>query len=214
MASEKPREKLSRLGAEALKSEELLAIMLGTGYRGKNVFRLAKDILDRYPAGEFVKMTFRDLSKIKGIGPSKAAAIKASFELSKRCSDGANYPSLSKPSDVLPIVSDLRAKKKENFVVFYLNGRNQVIERECVSVGTLNASLVHPREVFEPAVRHVAAGLILVHNHPSGDCTPSEDDVEVTKRLDDAGRLMGIEILDHIIVGGDSYLSFKEKGLL
>lgn len=214
MQHEKPREKLSRTGAEALKSDELLAIMLGTGYKGKNVFVLAKDILAKYPVSEFVKLTFKDLSQIKGIGASKAAAIKASFELAARCMDGATYPPLSKPSDVLSVVSDLRSKKKENFVVFYLNGRNQIINRECISIGTLNASLVHPREVFEPAIRQVAAGIILVHNHPSGDCAPSEDDIEITNRLIEAGGIIGIEVIDHIIVGGESYISFKEKGLI
>ncbi|MFH1368617.1 MAG: DNA repair protein RadC [Elusimicrobiota bacterium] len=214
MEQEKPREKLARLGAEALKSEELLAIMLGTGYKGKNVFGLAREVLLNHTAEKFVRLTFKDLSQIKGIGFSKAASIKASFEFAKRCIEGASYPPLSKPLDVLPIVGDLCGKKKENFVVFFLNGRNQVISRETISVGTLNASLVHPREVFEPAIRSVAAGVILVHNHPSGDCTPSEDDIEITRRLSDAGKIIGIEVVDHIIVGGEGYISFKEKGLL
>lgn len=214
MNREKPREKLQRLGAEALKSEELLAVMLGTGYAGKNVFRLAREIIEKHPPAEFAGLSFKDLSNVKGIGASKAASLKASFEFSRRCMESANYPPLAKPSDVLPIVSDLRSKKKENFVVFYLNGRNQVILKDTISVGTLNASLVHPREVFEPAIRNIAAGIILIHNHPSGDCSPSEDDIEITKRLEEAGKIIGIEVLDHIIVGGEGYLSFKEKGLL
>lgn len=211
---ELPREKLLRLGAEALKSEELLAIMLRTGCKGKDVLGLAREILIKYPADKFAKLTYKELSQIRGIGLSKAATIKASFELAKRCIEGACYPPLSKPSDVLPIVSDLRVQKKENFVVFYLNGRNQVISRETISIGTLNASLVHPREVFEPAIRQVAAGVILCHNHPSGLSDPSEDDIEITNRLVEAGKIIGIEVLDHIIVGGEGYLSFKEKGLI
>jgi len=214
MCNEMPREKLLRLGAEALKNEELLSVVLGTGYNGKDVFTLARELTKAYPDGGLFRLPYKDLSKIKGIGPAKAATISAAAELGRRCIAGGSYPPVTKPSDILPIVAEYRFRKKENFIVFYLNGRNQVICSECVSVGTLNASLVHPREVFEPAIRHLAAGVIFAHNHPSGDCTPSEDDIEITKRLVDAGRLIGIEVLDHLIIGQHGYLSFKEKGLI
>lgn len=214
MEREMPREKMRRLGAEALRDDELLAVLLGTGCRGRDVFRMSRELTAAYPSGALFRLSFSDLSKVKGIGAAKAAVITAAAELGKRHGSGAAYPPVTKPSDVLPIVAEYRSRKKENFVVFYLNGRNQVVSTECVSVGTLNASLVHPREVFEPAIRHLAASVILAHNHPSGDCTPSEDDIEITKRLVEAGRLIGIEVLDHLVVGSEGYLSFKEKGLL
>ncbi|MSS72928.1 MAG: JAB domain-containing protein [Candidatus Latescibacteria bacterium] len=209
-----PREKLSTRGPEALKDEELLAILLGTGYEGKNVLEVSKAILRKHPKEKLLDLTFETLTSIKGIGGAKASILMAGFELAKRALNRGIgiLPTISKPADVLPLVVDLREKRKEHFVALLLNARNQVLHREDVSVGSLNASLVHPREVFAPAVERAAA-VILVHNHPSGDVTPSRDDLDLTDRLVKAGQIMGIDVLDHLIVGKQAFLSFKERGL-
>lgn len=214
MKQEKPREKLERLGPQALKDRELLAIMLRTGYRGKSVFELAGEILEKFSGKKLHELSFKELSGIKGIGPSKASGFLASWELAKRLFMNDSGSAISKPTDVLPFLQEIKNLKKEHFMVFYLNGRNTIIHKECVSVGILNASLVHPREVFEPSVRNSAASVIVAHNHPSGDCTPSSEDIDLTKRLVSAGEILGIEVLDHIIVGESGFLSFKEKSLM
>ena len=138
----------------------------------------------------------------------------AVFELGRRLLQDKQAALILSPREVWEQLKDIRTNKKEHFVVFFLNTQNQEIVRETVSVGTLNASLIHPREVFEPAVKHLAAHVILAHNHPSGSLDPSEEDLSVTKRLVDSGRLLGIEVLDHIIVTASGYTSFKEKNLL
>ena len=138
----------------------------------------------------------------------------ACFELGKRLLKNKKAELYLRPEDIFAEMKDIRTHKKEHFVVFYLDSRNQEIKREIISIGSLNASLVHPREVFEPAVKHTAAHLIIAHNHPSGDPNPSTEDLHLTRRLTEAGKIMGIEILDHVIVARDRYLSFKEKGLL
>ena len=156
------------------------------------------------------------MKKLKGLGTAKAAILVAAFELTKRALNEGNgaLPSVSSPSDVLPLIADIRTKRKEHFVAIYLNARNQIIHREEISVGSLSASIVHPREVFQPAVEVSAASLILAHNHPSGDVLPSKDDVEITKRMAEAGKIMGIEVLDHIIIGAERFLSLKEKSVI
>jgi len=213
---EKPREKLAEKGAEALRDVELLAILLGSGYRGKNVLELARRILSEHPLIRLKSMSWQALRKLKGIGTAKACVIRAAFELSRRAFmvEEDLLPSIGNPRDVVDQIADIRRHRKENFVVLYLNARNQVIHKETVSIGTLNASLVHPREVFQPAVTRSAASLILSHNHPSGDTSPSEDDIEITRRMVHAGQIMGIEVLDHVIVSERSYRSLKEEGLM
>lgn len=208
-----PREKLSETGVSSLKDEELLAIILGTGYRGKNVLQLSKEILKNYPTSDFIQLSLLKLKAIKGLGTVKASIIAAAVELVKRGLD-KNVVSIKKPTDVLPYTLDIRDKKREHFVVFYLNARNEILKRDFVSIGTLNTSLVHPREVFKPAIEHSAASVIFVHNHPSGDTTPSEDDIKLTKRLISAAEILGIEILDHIIISKTDYLSMKGKNLI
>ncbi|MDD5686403.1 MAG: DNA repair protein RadC [Elusimicrobia bacterium] len=210
---DRPREKLARTGIASLKDEELLAIILGTGYKGKNVLQLSKEILKEYPADDLIRISLSKLKQIKGIGPAKASFIAAAVELVKRGFE-KNAISIKKPTDILPYTLDVRDKKKEHFVVFYLNARNEILKRDFVSIGTLNASLVHPREVFKPAIEHSAASVIFVHNHPSGDITPSEDDIKLTKRLISAGEILGIEILDHIIVSKNNFLSMKSKNII
>lgn len=213
---EMPRERLEKAGREALKDEELLAILLGTGYKGKNVLKVAASILRKHPKEKLVHLDIEALKKLKGLGTAKAAILVAAFELTKRALNEGNgaLPSVSSPSDVLPLIADIRTKRKEHFVAIYLNARNQIIHREEISVGSLSASIVHPREVFQPAVEVSAASLILAHNHPSGDVLPSKDDVEITKRMAEAGKIMGIEVLDHIIIGAERFLSLKEKSVI
>jgi len=149
-----------------------------------------------------------------GLGPTKACEIIACFELGKRLLKGKVAELYLKPEDVWKELRDIRDYKKEHFIVFYLDSRNQEIKREIISVGSLNANLVHPREVFEPAVKNLAAQVILARNHPSGDPEPSEDDLEINKRLVEAGKILGIEIIDHIIVSKNAFFSFKDKGLI
>ncbi len=208
-----PREKLERLGQEALRNEELLAVLLRTGYEGKNVLRVADGILRKHPPEALLEMGLEGLIRIKGIGRAKAAGLVAAFELARRALERGVAPALSHPVDVVGIVSDIRSLRKEHFVSVFLNARNQMICRETVSVGTLSASLVHPREVFAPAVGSSAASVILAHNHPSGDVTPSREDIELTRRMVQAGDIMGIEVLDHIIVAAERFLSMKEANL-
>ena len=210
-----PREKLERLGPEALRDEELLAILLRTGYEGRNVLEISRGIIKRYPVNKLVDMDLKELTTIKGIGRAKAAGLVAGFELAKR---GLNQgigiePTITSPADVLGLLTDIKDLRKEYFVALFLNARNQVICRENVSVGSLNASLVHPREVFVPAVGSSAASVILAHNHPSGDVTPSREDIELTRRMVQAGEIMGIEVLDHLIVGSERFLSMKEANV-
>lgn len=213
---EKPREKLIEKGAGALKDSELLAILLGSGYKGKNVLQLAKRILSEYPLKKLKNMELESLRKLKGIGCAKGCLLKAAFELSKRAFllEEDLLPIVKKPKDVANQVTGIRKHLKENFVVLYLNARNQVIHKETVSIGTLNASLVHPREVFQPAVAKSAASVILAHNHPSGNTSPSEDDIEITRRMMKAGEIMGIDVLDHVIVTERGHRSLKEEGLM
>ena len=213
---ERPREKLVAKGAENLKDSELLAILLRTGRAGKNVIEIASQILAKHSKKRLLQMNYQDLLKISGIDSAKAVTLLAAFELSKRVLEvnDTSSPTISNAKDAVAQLTDLRDLKKEHFVVLYLNARNQLVRKETVSIGTLNANLVHPREVFEPAIKHSAANIIVAHNHPSGDSKPSEDDLKITKRLIEAGKIMGIEIADHIIVAKNSHLSFKEEYLI
>lgn len=212
-AVERPREKLLKYGADALSSSELLALILRTGRIGENALVLAARVMRRVGIGSLGRVAAGDLLKISGIGPAKACELLACIELGKRIFDNKKtvIGELLSPQDVFDNMKDVRESKKEHFVVFFLDSRNQQIKREIVSIGTINASLVHPREVFEPAVRHLAVQVILAHNHPSGALEPSEEDRDVHKRLTEAGRILGIEVLDHVIVTKSGFISFKEK---
>lgn len=213
---ERPREKLLKYGAGRLSDAELLAILLGTGRKGESVLSVARKLLKSAPLEKLTSLTPDEFRAISGIGSAKACELLASIELGKRLFQNkkVTISQLLKPQDVFDSLKDIRESKKEHFVVFFLDSRNQQIYREIISVGTINASLVHPREVFEPAVKHLAVQVILAHNHPSGDLSPSEEDLTVNKRLSEAGKLLGIEVLDHIIVTKGSFSSFKENGLL
>lgn len=210
---EKPRERMERNGAAALKDDELLAILLRTGYKSKDVLALSRDLLRQYPGRALYERSFADLRDMKGVGASRAATILAAWELVRRHFESADgLPVVQTPKDVCAQVTEVRGRKKEHFLALYLNTRNQLLQKEFVSVGTLNASLVHPREVFEPALRLSAASVILVHNHPSGDPTPSEEDRRMTRRLVEAGELLGLEVLDHVVVSASRHYSFQENG--
>ena len=212
---ERPREKLIEKGPQNLKDKELLAILLGTGREGKNVLDVAQEILAKHPMKNLLVLDYEKLSQIKGIGPGKACSLLSAFELTKRALEveDNNLPAINSARDAVAQLQELRSAKKEHFVVLYLNARNQLIHKETISVGTLNASLVHPREVFKPAIDNLAASLIIAHNHPSGELVASEEDIKVTTRLKQSAELLGLEILDHLILTKTGYSSFKEKGI-
>ena len=214
--SDRPREKLVAKGAENLKDSELLAILLRTGKAGKNVIEIASQILAKHSKKRLLQMTYQDLVKIGGIDSAKATTLLAAFELAKRALevDDSSLPVISTPKDAVAQLTELRHNKKEHFVVLYLNARNQLIHKETVSVGTLTANLDHPREVFEPALKHSAANVMIAHNHPSGDPEPSEDDLITTKQMTEAGKILDIEVIDHIIVTNNTYFSFKDGNLI
>lgn len=210
-ACDRPREKLEKYGTDKLSDAELLAILLRSGLGGLNVLELSKKILKAFPKEKLLNAKVADLKSIHGLGTAKAAEIVACLELGRRLLKDKQQELILSPKDVWDSLKDIRGHKKEHFVVFYLDTRNQKIEQEVISVGTLNASLVHPREVFEPAVKHLAAQIIVAHNHPSGNPEPSADDLALTKRLVEAGKIMGIELLDHVIVTNMAWVSLKEE---
>lgn len=212
--ADRPREKLIQYGPKKLTNSELLAIILSSGTKEKNVLQIAQDIFRQYPDDSIKKAPFDCLEKTKGIGMVKACQIIACLELGKRFHQiKPNNPIIS-PKIVWQELQDIRDHKKEYFIVFYLDQGNQVIKKETISVGILNASLVHPREVFEPAIKYLAARLIVSHNHPSGDSSPSLDDLNLTKRLVETGKVIGIEVIDHVIVTKDNFFSFKKNKLI
>lgn len=218
---ERPRERLLKYGAENLTDAELLAIIIRTGSRSETAVNLSQRLL----LGEkgvnglrfLVEASIEELGKIKGIGIAKAAQIKAAIEIGKRLAslNQSERPVIKYPGDVRNLLmEEMRYLDKEYFKIILLNIKNQVIHVEDVSVGSLNSSIVHPREIFKIAIRRSSAALILVHNHPSGDPTPSGEDVEITRRLVESGKLLGIDVLDHVIIGDGRYTSLKEKGLI
>lgn len=209
LEQDRPREKLERYGPEKLSDAELLAILLRTGTKDLNVLELARKVLQKYKGKHVSDVTVTELKEIHGLGTAKACEIVACFELGRRVlKDKPTIVHLT-AKDVWERMADVRASKKEHFVVFYLDSRNKENERAIISVGTLNASLVHPREVFELAIQHSARGIILSHNHPSGDPTPSQEDLDMTRTLISAGDILGITVLDHVIVTKDAWRSMK-----
>jgi len=211
---DRPREKLIKYGPEKLSNSELLAILLGTGVKGVNVVELSNKILKKFSSVGLATANFDELKNTFVLGPAKACEISACFELGRRLLKDKKFALLLSPQEVWQELRDLRDLKKEHFVIFYLDTRNQEIKRDIISFGTLNANLVHPREVFEPAIIHCAAQIIVAHNHPSGNPEPSEEDIEITKRLVEAGKILGIEVLDHVIVTKSGFSSLKELGLM
>jgi DNA repair protein RadC len=213
----RPRERLLSEGPEALSSAELLGILLGNGSKEKTAVELASEVIsDNGDLFGLHSVSVHDLVLTHGVGEAKACAILAAVEFGKRLGRVRNpgRPVISSPADVDELLRGRIANlDRENFVAVLLNTKNEVIEFPTISVGTLSASLVHPREVFKPAIRASAASVVLAHNHPSGRVEPSREDREVTRRLSDAAEIIGIEVLDHVILG-DGYFSMKEHGML
>jgi DNA repair protein RadC len=217
-ASERPRERLFKLGSEALSLQEVLALILGRGIKDESVMATSQKLISRFGGLKgFANASLEELTQTKGIGPAKAAQIKAALELSKRLeADVSEKPqqALKSPEDVVAVMrAKLKGKKKEHFWVICLDTRSRLINCRPVSIGSLDTSIVHPREVFKEAVSSSAASVIFVHNHPSGDPEPSKEDIELTKRLAKAGEIMGIDVLDHIIVCDRDYASLKANNL-
>jgi DNA repair protein RadC len=215
---ERPRERLQKFGPEALSAQELLALVIGRGIPKKSVMSIAQELLTRFGNVKAISQaTIEELSQIKGIGLAKAAQIKACFELGRREElepELKNFDIKDPAAVVKAIRASIKDKAKEHFKLILLNPRNKIIRISTISIGTLNASLVHPREVFQDAIVHSAASVVLAHNHPSGDPEPSEDDIKITKKLVESGKILGIDVIDHIVVGKNSFLSFKERGLI
>jgi DNA repair protein RadC len=212
----RPREKLSERGVESLSDAELLAILIRTGRSGKSALDIAKETLKKYPLSKLLAINQNELTGIKGLENTKVITIKAALELGRRAAGLFNnsLPILDSVKETVAQLSDLRGKQKEYFVALYLNARKQLIHKEIVSIGALTETLAHPREVFEPAIRHFASAVILAHNHPSKNTEVSDEDIRLTEKLIQSGTILDIEVLDHIIITDDGYISFKEKGLL
>ncbi|MFD2670488.1 RadC family protein [Marinicrinis sediminis] len=215
---DRPRERLLQFGAQAVSNTELLAILLRTGTVSESAVHLAQRIFSEVGGlRALVDSSVDQLTDIRGIGPAKAVQIKASIELGRRLSRASldEHPVIRTPEDAAMLVmEDLRYLQKEHFVCLFLNTKNHVVGQETLSMGSLNASIVHPREVFRAAIKRSSASIICVHNHPSGDPEPSPQDLDMTKRLMDAGEIIGIEVLDHIIIGDQQFISLKQKGYM
>jgi DNA repair protein RadC len=210
----RPREKMRARGPGALTDAELLALLLGSGTAGRSAARIAR-VLARRPPHVLAQWTTARWLLVPGIGPARAAALAAAFELGRRAHEPATSASpIRGPEDVLGHVRDLARARREHFVVLLLNARHELQCREVVSIGSLNASIVHPREVFLPAILHSAANVVLVHNHPSGDPEPSEEDLSITRRLVQVGELVGIGVLDHVIVAARGLVSLRGRQLM
>ncbi|NEU29773.1 JAB domain-containing protein [bacterium LRH843] len=213
---ERPRERLIHEGPQALSNREIIAIILRTGTKQQSVLQLSERLLSKFDGLTLLKdASIEELCKIKGIGEAKAVEIAAAIELGKRIHSlrtGERYVIRSPEDASNYVMEDMRFLQQEHFVALYLNTKNEVIHRQTLFIGSLNASIVHPREVFKEAFRRSAASIICLHNHPSGNPEPSREDIDVTKRLYEAGRIIGIEVLDHIIIGDRKFVSLKEKG--
>jgi DNA repair protein RadC len=217
---ERPREKLLQHGVSALSEAELLALIIGSGdsASSRSALDLGRALLLEFGAlRSLAGASCAELQRVKGVGPAKACCIKAALELSSRF-QARPLESLTRftsPSQVFEHLDhEFRDRRKEYFMALLLDGKNRIIKRAQISEGSLNQSIVHPREVFNVAVRESAAAMILLHNHPTGDPTPSPEDLEVTRRLCEAGELMGIKVLDHIIIGDGAFYSFSERGVM
>lgn len=219
--SERPYEKLQKYGPEVLSEAELLAVIFRTGSRNERAVEIAQRLLNLHTSKQGIlhlyELSLKELQQIKGIGVVKAIQVKALLELSKRISkeQAVEHYQITSPGSIAAIyMEEMRHLKQEYFKVVFLDTKNHITGDQNVTIGSINASIVHPREVFKEAIKRSAASMILIHNHPSGDPTPSREDIQVTERLYESGKLLGIDILDHIIIGDGIYISLKEKGIV
>ena len=210
----RPRERLEKQGPVSLSDAELLAIILQKGTKEENVIDMSNRLISKYGVDKLSSCSLKELQEIKGIGKAKACQILALFEFNKRhnLAKQKGKPIKSAGDVYAYCAPKFSGADKEEFRVLHLDTRNRIIKDEIISIGTLNRSLIHPREVFKSAIKESANSIILVHNHPSGDPEPSEEDKEITKKLFEAGELLNIKVLDHVIVGNGTYYSFNEKG--
>jgi len=215
---DRPRERLQKVGVDNLSTQELLALIIEKGGRGQTVLTLAQNLLAHFGNLQNIKnASIEELKKVKGIGFATACKLQAAFKLGEKAGlHITNFgEKIKKPETVFNLLkNEIGNKMKESFYILSLTNRNNLISVDKVSTGTLSASLAHPREVFLPAIKNYASTVIIVHNHPSGDTQPSEDDLDITKRLKEAGKILGIDVVDHIIVSRNNYFSFKDKGLI
>ncbi len=209
----RPRERFLKLGPEALSDAELFAILLRTGTKGENVIDMSNRLISEYGLDKLFDCSLKELQEIKGIGPSKAMQILTIAEIQKRIAQSKTpIKKITCAEDVFKLMhEELKDKKEEHFYVLMLNNQNHIIAEQEISKGILDASIIHPREVFKPAIKNSASKIILVHNHPSGNPEPSSEDLDITEKLTEAGDQIGIKILDHVIVGGEKHYSWKEK---
>ena len=215
---DRPRERFLYQGAASVSNEELIALILRSGTKDEPVLQIASQLMQQLEHIQALKMTtLEELTKTKGIGTIKAVQLLAAVELGKRLAskNPLERYTIRSPADAAAyVMEDLTGLQQEHFLVMYLNVKNHVLHKEVVFIGSLNASLVHPREIFRNAIKRSAASILVAHNHPSGTTTPSPEDLDVTTRLVEVGKLVGIEVVDHLIIGDYDYLSLKEKGYI
>jgi DNA repair protein RadC len=212
--TERPREKLQRYGSAKLTDIEVIALLLNTGSGKKGVLELAAALLKNRPLAEFGSLKFADLTSLYGINESKACSIISAVELGRRVFQDKEPFVVTSPKVLYDRLKDYTASKKEHLLGLYLNVKNALICTEIISIGTVNESLIHPREIFEPAVRYIASGFLLAHNHPSNDPNPSREDIDCTLKINELSEMMGIKLHDHVILAKSGFYSFKEHGLL
>ncbi len=210
---DKPRERLLKYGLSSLKNYELIAILLGSGVKGKDIIKLSREI-ERFFDTDFETIDLKSLQNIHGLGTAKASQILSAIELSRRYLIKEPHKKISCANDVFEELKPYKNKQQEHFLTLYLDGANNLCETKVITIGTLNQSLVHPREVFSQAIEKRCASIIVAHNHPSGILEASREDIEVTQRLKESGKILGIELLDHIIFTKDAFVSLKEEGVL
>ncbi|WP_156424332.1 DNA repair protein RadC [Bacillus sp. FJAT-27445] len=215
---ERPRERFIAGGPASLSNHELIALLLRTGTKDESVLQLSNRLLSHFEGLRLLKAaSLEEITAIKGIGTAKAILLMAALELGSRVANMTNndrYVIRSPEDGANYVMNEMRFLSQEHFVCLYLNTKNQVLHKQTIFIGSLNASIVHPREVFKEAFRRSAASIICLHNHPSGDPSPSREDIEVTKRLSECGKIIGIDVLDHLIIGENKFVSLKEKGYL
>jgi DNA repair protein RadC len=212
--SYKPREKLAKTGVSNLTDTELIAILLGSGYKDQSVLSLSKKINEAWLKQPKQKISWQQLIEIKGIGPAKASTLLACQELGQRIEKNNKSTLLDQPEKVFHQLSQIKDKKQEHSLALYLNGRGELLSKKIIAIGSLNTNFIDFRQLLAPAITLPASGLILSHNHPSGNPEPSPTDIKLTARIKQGSELVGIKLVDHLVVTTNDYFSFKQKGLL